>query len=114
MLRAAGHRAILADPGAAPACDLLVALHARKSAAAVDTLLRGRRRGSSARREGSATHGARGAAPALCFASARRPCGRVAHGGLETRRAAGDAQESSLPISGRVAARAGTGAHRAV
>jgi putative glycosyltransferase (TIGR04348 family) len=35
MLRAAGHRAILADPGAAPACDALLALHARKSAASV-------------------------------------------------------------------------------
>jgi putative glycosyltransferase (TIGR04348 family) len=35
MLRAAGHRAILADPGAVPACDVLLALHARKSAASV-------------------------------------------------------------------------------
>ena len=35
MLRAAGHRAILADPGAVPSCDVLLALHARKSAASV-------------------------------------------------------------------------------
>jgi len=35
MLRQAGHRAMLADPGAAPACDVLLALHARKSAASV-------------------------------------------------------------------------------
>src|SRR5438067_10022663 len=35
MLRAAGHRAILADPGELPRCDVLLALHARKSAASV-------------------------------------------------------------------------------
>ena len=35
MLRAAGHRAWLVDPGAAPACDVLLALHARKSASSV-------------------------------------------------------------------------------
>jgi len=35
MLRAAGHRAILADPGEVPGCDVLLALHARKSAASV-------------------------------------------------------------------------------
>jgi len=35
MLRAAGHGAVLADPGAAPRCDVLLALHARKSAASV-------------------------------------------------------------------------------
>jgi len=35
MLRAAGHRAILADPGEVPRCDVLLALHARKSAASV-------------------------------------------------------------------------------
>jgi putative glycosyltransferase (TIGR04348 family) len=35
MLREAGHRAVLADPGAAPACDVLLALHARKSARSI-------------------------------------------------------------------------------
>jgi putative glycosyltransferase (TIGR04348 family) len=35
MLRAAGHRVVLADPGSAPPCDVLLALHARKSAASV-------------------------------------------------------------------------------
>jgi putative glycosyltransferase (TIGR04348 family) len=35
MLREAGHRAILADPGSVPACDVLLALHARKSARSV-------------------------------------------------------------------------------
>src|SRR5438034_1436 len=35
MLRALGHRAFIAAPGAAPRCDLLIALHARRSAASV-------------------------------------------------------------------------------
>ena len=35
MLRSAGHRAVLADPGSVPACDVLLALHARKSAESV-------------------------------------------------------------------------------
>src|SRR4051812_24474505 len=35
MLRAAGHRAVLADPGSVPRCDVLLALHARKSAESV-------------------------------------------------------------------------------
>jgi putative glycosyltransferase (TIGR04348 family) len=35
MLRAAGHRAVLADPGSVPRCDVLLALHARKSAQSV-------------------------------------------------------------------------------
>jgi putative glycosyltransferase (TIGR04348 family) len=35
MLRAAGHRAVLADPGEVPRCDVLLALHARKSAQSV-------------------------------------------------------------------------------
>ncbi len=35
MLRALGHRAVIVAPGEAPACDLLIALHARRSAASV-------------------------------------------------------------------------------
>jgi hypothetical protein len=33
MLRELGHTTVLADPGALPRCDLLIALHARRSAA---------------------------------------------------------------------------------
>jgi putative glycosyltransferase (TIGR04348 family) len=35
MLREAGHSAVLASPGAVPRCDVLLALHARKSAQSV-------------------------------------------------------------------------------
>jgi hypothetical protein len=35
MLRDAGHRAVLADPESVPRCDVLLALHARKSAESV-------------------------------------------------------------------------------
>jgi putative glycosyltransferase (TIGR04348 family) len=35
MLRELGHRAFIADPGPAPQCDLLIALHARRSAESV-------------------------------------------------------------------------------
>ena len=35
MLRALGHRAVIVAPGELPRCDLLIALHARRSAASV-------------------------------------------------------------------------------
>ena len=35
MLRELGHTPVLADPGSLPRCDLLIALHARRSAASV-------------------------------------------------------------------------------
>src|SRR5260370_33229943 len=35
MLRELGHRAVIADPGPVPPCDLLIALHARRSAESV-------------------------------------------------------------------------------
>jgi putative glycosyltransferase (TIGR04348 family) len=35
MLREAGHRAFLAAPGSTPSCDVLLALHARKSAQSI-------------------------------------------------------------------------------
>lgn len=40
MLRALGHRAVLVAPGEAPRCDLLIALHARRSAPSVERSLR--------------------------------------------------------------------------
>jgi putative glycosyltransferase (TIGR04348 family) len=43
MLSALGHRAFLAEPGPAPRCDLLIALHARRSAEAVRTAAPGTR-----------------------------------------------------------------------
>ncbi len=36
MLRALGHRAVIVAPGEAPRCDLLIALHARRSAPSVE------------------------------------------------------------------------------
>ena len=40
MLRALGHRAVLVAPGEAPRCDLLIALHARRSFPSVERSLR--------------------------------------------------------------------------
>ena len=40
MLRALGHRAVLVAPGEAPRCDLLIALHARRSVPSVERSLR--------------------------------------------------------------------------